>query len=181
MLSYTSLASSLSSNYTTMNAGNQGVGTQIKYPSSPGTKWVDHWITAYDTDANAGTFSTGVISGGTTTATAVVMVSSPNLLKFTATQVCNGTNMIGAKVSAYWASQTTKGAPQFLTTISSVTNNASNIQATIDSWMCSRTSVSSGNAYEAMCSMIETAVKSITWTVTETSGTATKTYSVTIS
>jgi len=171
MLDFKTLASSLTSNYTSMNAGSQGVGTQVKYPAIPGTNWVDFWSTTYDADANAGTFSS----------TSVVMSSSPNLLKFTATHVCNGTNMIGAKISAYWASQTAKGVPQFLTTISSVTNNASTIQATIDTWMCSRNSVSSVNSYEAMCSMIETAVKSITWTVTETSGTASTTYSVSIS
>jgi len=171
MLDYKSLAASLTSNYTSMKTGVLGSTNQVKYPSAPGTKWVDHWCTAYDADANAGQFSS----------TAVVMSSSPSLLKFTATQVCNGNNMIGAKLAAYWASQVTKGTPQYLSSISSVTNDANTIQSTIDAWMCSRTSVISGKSYEAMCLMIETAVKGIKWTVTETSATSTTTYVVTIS
>lgn len=177
----------MSLNFVTVSANMSGVYTALKddktsdnanqtpYPKAPSTQWIDGFKTHYNSNSIAGTF----------TKASVVMVSMPALLGFVNIgPSCDivGGNMAKA-ITDYWTAQITKGTPQVLDVIDSVTNDASKISAPIKSYICSQTSTSKTPSYEHLFQYIENQVKAIVWTVTEknTAGTSTSTYTVTIS
>lgn len=149
---------------------------QVPYPylvsPTSSTVWMDNYVLRYDQDANNGVFS----------AASVVMVSSPELLRFNNYAVaCAGDDMMAAKISEYWISQVTFGEPQ-MDGIVSITNDAAKIRAPIENYMCSYPGgIESSPYYEHLFNFIEQQVKTIIWTVTELSGGVPTPYTVTIS
>lgn len=146
---------------------------QTPYPRPPLTQWMDGFKLHYDTNSIAGTFSEAN----------VVMVSMQSLLGFVnigpSCDVVAG-NMSNA-IAAYWTAQVTPGAPQHLSAISSITNDAAKIAAPIKAYMCSQTSTLKTPSYEHLFQFIENQVKTIIWTVKETDYVITNSYPVTIS
>lgn len=172
-LNYVTLSSNILATYNTQkNNLIQDNGNQVPYPAPVGTEWMDDYITHYDNDANNGIFSLN----------SVIMTSNPELLRFdNYIQACNGDDMMGAKISEYWISQTAFGVPQY-DGIISITNDASKIRAPIENYICSLIgNIEYTPYYEHLFSYIENQVKSIIWTVTEQNGASTIAYPVSIS
>lgn len=172
-LNYVSLSANILSKYTEQKDNRiQDNENQVPYPAPVGTEWMDNYVLRYDQDANNGVFS----------AASVVMVSSPELLRFNNYAVaCAGDDMMAAKISEYWISQVTFGEPQ-MDGIVSITNDAAKIRAPIENYMCSYPGgIESSPYYEHLFNFIEQQVKTIIWTVTELSGGVPTPYTVTIS
>lgn len=169
-LNYIQLSNELNNYYKTMknNLVTDLQPNQKPYPAnpSPAYEWVDNYINVYDTDANNGVFS----------ATSVVMLSSPSTLRY----IPGVYNAMAKPITDYWKLQLTQGAPMY-DGIVSITNDAAKIEAPISAYLNSLTSTLKTPSYEHLFSYIETQVKTIIWTVTETSGTSTVTYDVVIS
>ena len=172
-LNYVSLASTTNTLYNSLKECTEGTGDQVKYPADPGTAWIDAFKTNYDADAIAGTFDFA----------SVVMESKPTLLAFDNTgNTCtpSGTSL-GEALQNYWVSQLKVGTPQYKSTISSITNNASSFLASdIDGYLCGVTSILQEPSYENFFKFIEDKVKTIEWSVTEV-GPDSTTYTVKIS
>ncbi|WXB47875.1 hypothetical protein WCWAEYFT_CDS0173 [Vibrio phage VB_VaC_TDDLMA] len=169
-LDYVSLSSNVLATYTSQkNNRIQDNVNQVPYPAPVGTEWMDNFIIRYDQDANNGVFS----------ASSVIMVNNPELLRFDNNgQVCGGANMMAAKISQYWKSQVTHGTP-VISSIQSVYNDAQKIQAPIENYLCNYPGgIESSPHYEHLFNFIEQQVKTIIWTVDEVGHSP---YSVTIS
>lgn len=172
-LNYVQVSSDVLGTYTTQkNNLIQDNPNQPPYPAPVGTEWMDNYIVHYDNDANNGVFS----------APSVVMVSSPEILRFdNLSAVCGGDNMMAAKISEYWISQVTFGQPQYVSIVS-ITNDAAKIRAPIENYLCTYPGgQESSPYYEHLFNFIEQQVKTIVWTVTEFDGSANVDYPVTIS
>jgi hypothetical protein len=169
-LNYSSLSANILSTY--LDQKNNLIldnEKQTPYPAPPGTEWMDNYVTNYDQDALSGVFSLP----------AVIMVSNPGLLRFSYTP--RPTTM-ATQLASYWSSQLTPGAPQFCSSIVSVTNDAAKIEAPIRSYLLGSYNGSELTPhYEHLFQFIESQVKSIIWTISESSKDCSKTYTVTIS
>lgn len=169
-LDYVSLSANILSTYTSQkNNRIQDNLEQVPYPAPVGTEWMDNFIFRYDEDSNNGVFS----------ASSVIMINNPELLRFDNNgQICGGPNMMAAKISEYWKSQTTHGTP-VISSIQSVSNDAQKIQAPIENYLCTYPGgTESSPHYEHLFNFIEQQVKTIIWTVDEVGHSP---YSVTIS
>lgn len=146
---------------------------QVPYPKAPGTQWVVAFKMYYDSDSIAGTFSKA----------SVVMVSRPALLDFinTGNSCASAPTNMAKVITDYWVSQLAFGTPQILTSIVSITNDASKINAPIKDYLCTQVSTLKTPSYNHIFQYIENQVKSIIWTVTEKDSTTTTSYPVTIS
>lgn len=171
-LNYSSVASQMANMYVGLKEDKtQDNPNQVPYPIDPGTAWMDNYISFYDTDSNAGDFSMA----------SVVMVPMSELLRFdNQGSVCDGDDMMAAKISEYWVAQVTPGEPQIGSAIVSVSNDAAKIRSTISAYLCSQESTLKTPSYEHLFEFIESEVNSIIWTVTELVGGSPSSYSVTI-
>ena len=127
-LDYVSLSANILSKYTEQKDNRiQDNPNQVPYPAPVGTEWMDNYVIRYAQDANNGVFS----------AASVVMVSSPELLRFNNYAVaCGGDDMMAAKIAEYLVAQVTPNEPQY-SGIISVSNDAAKIRAPIENYMCS--------------------------------------------
>lgn len=176
-LVYTSVALNMTNVYNALITDTTSTGDQTPYPKQPLTQWMDGFKLHYDTNSIAGTFSEAN----------VVMVSMPALLGFDNNSkiVCANNGSVGDNmadaIAGYWSAQITFGAPQHLTAISSISNDASKIAQPIKAYICSQTSSPKNPSYEHLFQFIENQVKTIIWTVTETNYVTYSSYSVQIS
>lgn len=173
-LNFITVSANMNNTYTALKTDTQADNAnQVPYPKAPGTKWVDDFKLYYNSNSMAGTFSQA----------SVIMVSLPALLSFvnTSNSCAGAADNMAKAISDYWVAQITKGAPQVYTIITSVTNDASKISATIKSYLCSQVSTSKSPNYEHIFQYIENQVKTIIWTVNETNGTLSTSYTVSIS
>jgi len=173
-LNHSSVASNMSSFYNILKTdydSKPGDNSERRnYPKDPGDKWMKKFMDVYDSDATVGTMSKP----------SVVLVSNKSLLEFSPP----GCNLMGTAIANYWSSQITPGSPSACGGgVASVVNDAAKIGPAINGYMCGL----GGNYpeskpyYNALFSFIESQVKSIIWTVTETgTGNGPCTYPVTI-
>lgn len=158
-LDYITLSSNILSTYTSQkNNRIQDNVNQVPYPAPVGTEWMDNFVIRYDQDSNNGVFS----------ASSVIMVSNPEILRFdNNSQSCGGPTMMAAKIVEYWKSQVTPGTPT-MTSIQSIENDAQKILSPIENYLCSYPGgIESSPPYEHLFNFIEQQVKTIIWTVTE--------------
>jgi len=171
-LNYSSVASDMSDFYITLKTDYvpKSSNGRKNYPKNPSDKWVEKFMSVYDNDSISGTMSKS----------SVVLISNKPLLKFSPP----GCNLMGTVIANYWSSQITPGSPAVCGgSVSSVTNDAAKIGPAINGYMCGLPgNIESKPYYNALFNFIETQVKSIIWTVTETgSNNNPCTYSVTVS
>jgi hypothetical protein len=162
-LNYQLVASTMSDEY-------DSIKQTPDVPAAP--RWMDAYKSAYDGDANNGTFSLP----------AVVMTSNPSLLEFNVSNSVSTAQEMAKSLADYWSYQVTPGTPQNCTAITSVTNDASKIETPILNYLTSLGNTERLPQYEHLFQFIEDQVKTIIWTVNEADGTGCSTsYTVSIS
>lgn len=171
-LNYSDVASEMNSFYDILKTtyrSNSNPNRKL-YPKDPKNKWVQEFMTKYDNDSINGTMSMA----------SVKLVSMRELLEFSPP----GCNKMGSAIARYWTAQVTHGVPSSCGGgIASVVNDADKIGPAINAYMCGLPgNIKSTPYYESLFRFIESQVKSIIWTVTETgTGGGPCTYSVTVS
>lgn len=173
-ISYSSIASQMTSFYNSVKTDYDSKpddnSDRKPYPKAPGHKWVEEFMSVYDSDSTAGSMSKP----------SVVLVSMKSLLDFDPP----GCDKMGTVIANYWSAQITPGAPASCGGGVSVSNDAAKIGSAINGYMCGL----GGNYPEAtpyynhLFKFIEDQVKSIVWTVVETgTGNGPCSYTVSVS
>lgn len=148
-LSHTTVASQMSSLYTTLK-------------SAPDVDPTPAWVQAFMINYNADSIK------GTVSPPAVTLVPMASLLNFVVSLDfgVTSTNMSNA-IANYWSAQLTFGTGVACGNIVSITNDAMKIAPTIKAYLDSQISNGKTPSYDHLFAYIESQVNTIIWTVTE--------------
>ena len=130
------------------------------FPDEPTEdQWVKAFMRFYDEDATSSTMSLPNVE----------LVPMASKLKFSSDNTTASATNIGTAIANYWAAQITPGSPSVGVSVALVVNNAAMIAPIITAGLLSLSGKAQPdeNPYESMFSIIEDAVKTIVWMVTE--------------